>query len=70
MTMVQISPELMDWYLSTGESLDKAGAYALQGDGGKLVESVQGSFTTVVGLPLEPLSGLLAQCGLSWKIGA
>ena len=69
-TMVQISPELMDWYLSTGESLDKAGAYALQGDGGKLVESVQGSFTTVVGLPLEPLSGLLAQCGLSWKIGA
>jgi predicted house-cleaning NTP pyrophosphatase (Maf/HAM1 superfamily) len=31
---------------------------------------VQGSFTTVVGLPLEPLSDLLAQCGLSWKIGA
>jgi septum formation protein len=69
-TLVQISPELMDWYLSAGESLDKAGAYALQGDGGKLVESVQGSFTTVVGLPLEPLSDLLAQCGLSWKIGA
>jgi septum formation protein len=69
-TMVQISPELMDWYLGTGESLDKAGAYALQGDGGKLVESVQGSFTTVVGLPLEPLSDLLAQCGLSWKFGA
>ena len=68
-TMVQISPELMDWYLGIGESLDKAGAYALQGDGGKLVESVQGSFTTVVGLPLEPLSDLLAQCGLGWKIG-
>ena len=69
-TMVQITPELMDWYLGIGESLDKAGAYALQGDGGKLVESVQGSFHTVVGLPLEPLSDLLAQCGLSWKIGA
>jgi len=69
-TMVHITPELMDWYLAIGESLDKAGAYALQGDGGKLVESVQGSFTTVVGLPLEPLSDLLAQCGLSWKIGA
>ena len=69
-TMVQITPELMDWYLAIGESLDKAGAYALQGDGGKLVESVHGSFTTVVGLPLEPLSDLLAQCGLSWKIGA
>jgi septum formation protein len=69
-TMVQITPELMDWYLAIGESLDKAGAYALQGDGGKLVESVQGSFHTVVGLPLEPLLDLLAQCGLSWKIGA
>jgi len=69
-TMVQITPELMDWYLAIGESLDKAGAYALQGDGGKLVESVQGSFHTVVGLPLGPLLDLLAQCGLSWKIGA
>jgi septum formation protein len=67
--MVQITPELMDWYLAIGESLDKAGAYALQGDGGNLVESVHGSFYTVVGLPLEPLSDLLAQCGLSWKIG-
>ena len=69
-TLVQISEELMEWYLTTGESLDKAGAYALQGDGGKLVETLQGSFTTVVGLPLEPLADLLAQCGLSWKIGA
>ncbi|MEY2780249.1 MAG: hypothetical protein RL623_1429 [Actinomycetota bacterium] len=69
-TLVQISEELMEWYLATGESLDKAGAYALQGDGGKLVETLQGSFTTVVGLPLEPLADLLAQCGLSWKIGA
>lgn len=69
-TLVHITPELMEWYLGIGESLDKAGAYALQGDGGKLVETVQGSFTTVVGLPLEPLSDLLAECGLSWKIGA
>jgi septum formation protein len=69
-TLVQISPELMDWYLAAGESLDKAVAYALQGEGGKLVESLQGSFHTVVGLPLEPLSDLLAQCGLSWNIGA
>jgi septum formation protein len=68
-TMVSIAPELMDWYLATGESLDKAGAYALQGDGGRLVEAVQGRFHTVVGLPLEPLGELLAQCGLSWKIG-
>ncbi|MFY9480839.1 MAG: Maf family protein [Ilumatobacteraceae bacterium] len=68
-TMVSISPEQMDWYLATGESLDKAGAYALQGDGGRLVESVQGGFHTVVGLPLEALGELLVQCGLSWKNG-
>ncbi len=68
-TMVSITPELMDWYLATGESLDKAGAYALQGDGGRLVEAVQGRFHTVVGLPLEPLGELLTKCGLSWKIG-
>lgn len=68
-TMVSISPEQMDWYLATGESLDKAGAYALQGDGGRLVESVQGGFHTVVGLPLGLLGELLAQCGLSWKNG-
>lgn len=39
-------------YLSVGESMDKAGAYAIQGVGAYMVESIQGSYTNVVGLPL------------------
>ncbi len=42
-------------YLRTGESFDKAGAYAIQGEGKKFVRSVQGSLDTVIGLPVEHL---------------
>ena len=40
------------WYVATGEPLDKAGAYGLQGIGGVFVESVDGDPHTVIGLPL------------------
>ena len=40
-------------YVATGEPLDKAGAYALQGQGRRLVTAVDGSETNVIGLPLE-----------------
>lgn len=42
-------------YLAKGESFDKAGAYAIQGEGGKLVERVEGDMDTVVGLPVSHL---------------
>lgn len=48
-------------YADTGESLDKAGAYAIQGKGAFLVERVQGSFTNVVGLPLTRLTQTLME---------
>lgn len=51
-------------YVATGEPLDKAGAYAVQGRGRRLVASVSGSLTNVVGLPLERLARLLAQAGV------
>jgi septum formation protein len=51
------------WYVSTGEPLDKAGAYALQGAGGALVGSVTGSVSGVVGLPLAESLALLAEAG-------
>ena len=69
-TMVPMSDELLAWYLGTGESAGKAGAYAIQGDGGVLVDRVVGSTSTVIGLPVGALGELLANVGFSWKIGA
>ncbi len=51
-------------YIETGEPLDKAGAYAIQGEGSFLVESWDGSFSNIVGLPLESLRELCEQAGL------
>ncbi|MBU1093903.1 MAG: septum formation protein Maf [Firmicutes bacterium] len=42
-------------YIKTGEPMDKAGAYAIQGDGGKIVDHYKGDFFTIVGLPLKDL---------------
>ena len=69
-TMAPITDELLEWYLGTGESLGKAGAYAVQGEGGVLVERVAGSTSAVIGLPVGALGELLANVGFSWKIGA
>lgn len=46
-------------YLATGESLGKAGSYAIQGAGGVLIDRINGDYTTVVGLPLRPVANLL-----------
>jgi septum formation protein len=52
-------------YLDTGESMGKAGAYAIQGDGAALVGAVDGSFTNVIGLPLDQLLPVLVGLGLA-----
>jgi len=51
-------------YVETGEPLDKAGAYGLQGEGRRFVLSVEGSETCVIGLPLEETLALLRECGV------
>ncbi len=67
-TVVRMKPfdELAhERYLAMGESLGKAGAYSIQGAGGDLIDSIDGDFPTVVGLPLRLVSQLLLQVGVS-----
>lgn len=51
-------------YVATGESFDKAGAYAIQGVGACLVQAIEGSYSNVVGLPLCELLQILRECGV------
>lgn len=55
----------MDAYWASGEPQDKAGAYGIQGLGSVFVESIQGSYSSVVGLPLFETAQLLEQFGIS-----
>lgn len=62
-TLKSISENEIRSYIATGEPLDKAGAYAIQGEGSFLVESWEGSWSNIVGLPLEALTDLFEQAG-------
>lgn len=57
--------EQIEAYLATGEPMDKAGAYAIQGVGALMVESITGCYANVVGLPLNKLSDLLQKAGVT-----
>ncbi len=66
--MKPFDERLHERYLATGESLGKAGAYSIQGEGGDLVDSVVGDFSTVVGLPLRLVAQLLTKTGVKVPI--
>ena len=53
----------MEWYVQTSEPFDKAGGYAIQGIGSFMIESIKGSYTNVVGLPLCELIEMLKRLG-------
>jgi len=57
-------------YVATGEPMDKAGAYGIQGYGATLVKRVDGDYFAVMGLPLQRLVRLLESVGLSYRFGA
>jgi len=65
--MREVTPELLEWYLATGESMGKAGAYAVQGQGAALVAEVRGEIDTVIGLPVWLLTERLAKVGVKLR---
>lgn len=65
--MAALSAEEIAWYAATGEPLDKAGAYAVQGLGVLFVEAVSGNHSNVVGLPIPAVYRLFAALGYDLK---
>ena len=54
-----LTPNVINSYVESGEPMDKAGAYAIQGEGSFLVESYSGSYSNIIGLPMALLKDLL-----------
>ena len=60
----QLTEEKIRDYVNSGEPLDKAGSYGIQGLGGELVDRIEGSYSNVVGFPLELLTEMLSEFGI------
>ncbi|MDQ3137778.1 MAG: Maf family protein [Gemmatimonadota bacterium] len=63
----RLSDEFLGAYVATGEPMDKAGAYGIQGYGAALVERVEGDFFSVMGLPLRLVLQLLERAGRAYR---
>jgi len=62
-TFAPMTAEEIRWYIGTGEPMDKAGAYGIQGPGGIFVEKVEGDYFTVIGMPIYLLYRMLREAG-------
>jgi len=60
----RLAPTKIDSYLERVNPLDKAGAYAAQGFGSEIIKKIEGSYTNVVGLPMEKIIAALAEFGI------
>ena len=60
---VSLTEEAISWYIATGEPMDKAGAYAMQGRAGMFVRSISGSYSNVIGLPMAMVREILKAAG-------
>jgi len=63
-TFLGLTKRQIEWYISTNEPMDKAGAYAIQGKGALLVDRISGDYYNVVGLPVARLNQLLLKEGI------
>ncbi len=66
-TFRPLTPQMIADYVATGEPMDKAGAYGAQGFAAPFIQSFEGDFFNVVGLPLCALGQLLEEAGLDWS---
>jgi septum formation protein len=64
--MRSVSKGVLSGYVASGEPMDKAGAYSLQGEGRQLIDSIEGDFLAAVGLPLRAAAGLLRGAGIKY----
>jgi septum formation protein len=60
----ELSEAEINWYVSTGEPMDKAGAYAIQGYASLFIERIEGSYSNVVGLPVQLVYRLAGRMGI------
>ena len=60
---IAVDDDLLEWYLSTGESPGKAGGYAIQGHAAVFVDELRGSLTNVIGLPVLEVVQTLQETG-------
>ena len=60
----KLEQSTIDAYIATGEPLDKAGAYAIQGQAAQFITKLEGSYSSVMGLPLFETACLLRKCGI------
>ena len=68
-TFRRMSDEQLGAYIATGDPMDKAGAYGIQGYGAALVERIEGDFFSVMGLPIRLVLRLLEEAGEKYEFG-
>jgi septum formation protein len=63
----QLTPDMIEAYVASGEPMDKAGSYGLQGPAAVMIERLEGDFFAVMGLPLRLVADLLAEAGMPYR---